>query len=215
MRGAPGLEPPILAAVREIPGLLPTIWVGFLLRLLWSMLIFLATSADVLVSVPDAGPGNWAGGASCVLVDGIFWLAYRIRRPLNSGRGVGVVVAKSGDGVNFKPVCEVSRDAFGASLEHPVILPADVGWRRISVERPRTPSTRLPGDLPSYPGHLAPPGKHPAHLPRASYCLDPPAAARCESAPSPQHPQDTPTTPRDVATIRPCQPKNGPSPPHF
>jgi hypothetical protein len=39
-------------------------------------------------------------------------------------------VAKSRDGVNFKPVCEVSREAFGAaSLERPVILPTDSGWR--------------------------------------------------------------------------------------
>jgi hypothetical protein len=86
--------------------------------------------AEVVVSAPDAGPGNWAGGASCVLADGLFWLAYRIRRPLNSGRGVSVVVAKSRDGVDFKPVCEVSREAFGAaSLERPVILPTDFGWR--------------------------------------------------------------------------------------
>jgi hypothetical protein len=27
----------------------------------------------------------------------------------------GVVVARSCDGVNFKPVCEVSREAFGAA----------------------------------------------------------------------------------------------------
>ena len=87
-------------------------------------------SAEVVVSAPDTGPGNWAGGASCVLVDGIFWLAYRMRRPLHSGRGVGVVVARSLDGINFKPVCEVTRDTFGAaSLERPVILPTDLGWR--------------------------------------------------------------------------------------
>jgi hypothetical protein len=36
----------------------------------------------------------------------------------------------SRDGVNFKPVCEVSREAFGAaSLERPVITPTDSGWR--------------------------------------------------------------------------------------
>jgi hypothetical protein len=87
-------------------------------------------NAEVVVSAPDAGPGNWAGGASCVLVNDIFWLAYRIRRPLDSGRGVGVVVAKSTDGVSFKPVCEVGREAFGAaSMERPVILPTDFGWR--------------------------------------------------------------------------------------
>jgi hypothetical protein len=86
--------------------------------------------AEVVVSAPEAGPGNWAGGASCVRVDAIFWLAYRIRRPLYAGRGVGVVVAKSRDGLNFKPVCEVSRESFGAaSLERPVILPTDSRWR--------------------------------------------------------------------------------------
>jgi hypothetical protein len=87
-------------------------------------------TAEVVVSAPESGPGNWAGAASCVLVNGIFWLAYRLRRPLDCGRGVGVVVAKSWDGVNFKPVCEVSREAFGAaSLERPVIVPTDFGWR--------------------------------------------------------------------------------------
>jgi hypothetical protein len=86
--------------------------------------------AEVVVAAPESGPGNWAGAASCVLVNGIFWLAYRLRRPLDSGRGVGVVVAKSSDGLNFKPVCEVSREAFGAaSLERPVIVPTDFGWR--------------------------------------------------------------------------------------
>jgi hypothetical protein len=87
-------------------------------------------TAELVVSAPESGPGNWAGAASCVLVNGIFWLAYRPRRPVESGRGVGVVVAKSSDGVNFKPVCEVSREAFGAaSLERPVIVPTDFGWR--------------------------------------------------------------------------------------
>jgi hypothetical protein len=86
--------------------------------------------AEVVASAPYPGPGNWAGGASCVLVDGTFWMAYRLRRPLDLGRGIGVVVAKSADGVNFKPVCEVSREDLGAaSLERPVILPTDSGWR--------------------------------------------------------------------------------------
>jgi hypothetical protein len=67
-------------------------------------------------------------------------MAYRLRRSLDPGRGGDVVVAKSTDGVNFKPVCEVGREDLGAAaLERPVIglpvpnccgaLPA-VGTRR-------------------------------------------------------------------------------------
>ena len=79
---------------------------------------------------PAPGPGNWAGAASCVLVHGIFWLAYRVRSPLDAGRGASVVVARSGDGVAFERVCEVHREAFGAaSFERPVIMPTDAGWR--------------------------------------------------------------------------------------
>jgi hypothetical protein len=117
--------------LRETLIALPTVWVGFSsVTALVDVQLPRYERAEVVVSAPDAGPGNWSGGASCVRVDGIFWLAYRIRRPLYAGRGVGVVVAKSRDGVNFKPVCEVSRESFGAaSLERPVILPTDSGWR--------------------------------------------------------------------------------------
>ncbi len=37
--------------------------------------------AEVVVPAPDAGPGNWSGAASAILVDGTFWLTYRVRRP--------------------------------------------------------------------------------------------------------------------------------------
>jgi hypothetical protein len=86
--------------------------------------------AEVVVAAPAPGPGNWAGAASCVLVDGTFWLAYRVRRPLDEGRGVSVVVARSGDGVRFTPVCEVNRQAFrAASFERAAIVPTEQGWR--------------------------------------------------------------------------------------
>jgi hypothetical protein len=87
--------------------------------------------ADVVVAAPGRGEGNWAGAASVVRADGAFWLAYRVRRPLDAGRGVSVVVARSTDGVRFETVCEVGRDQFGAaSFERPVIVPLpDGGWR--------------------------------------------------------------------------------------
>jgi hypothetical protein len=87
--------------------------------------------AVVVVPAPDVGAGNWAGAASVVCVDGVFWLAYRVRRPLDAGRGVSVVVARSEDGLHFTSVCTVNREAFGAaSFERPVLLPVrGVGWR--------------------------------------------------------------------------------------
>lgn len=85
----------------------------------------------VVVPAPDAGPGNWAGAASAVLVDGEFWLTWRVRRPLTDGRGVAVQVARSADGESFEVVAEVAREAFGAeSFERPVLVPVPgVGWR--------------------------------------------------------------------------------------
>jgi hypothetical protein len=86
---------------------------------------------QVVVPAPGAGPGNWAGAASAVLVDGVTWLTYRVRRPLPDGRGIATVVARSANGVDFEPVCEVYRDDFGAeSFERPVVLRRpDGGWR--------------------------------------------------------------------------------------
>ncbi len=87
--------------------------------------------ATVVIPAPDIGAGNWAGAASAVLVDGEFWLTYRVRRPIMAGRGVSVVVARSRDGLRFESVTEIGRQAFGAaSFERPVLLPLPTGgWR--------------------------------------------------------------------------------------
>ena len=87
--------------------------------------------AQVVVPAPGTTPGNWSGAASAVLVDGVYWLTYRVRRPLAEGRGVSVVVARSEDGEHFVTVAEVRRDEFGAeSFERPVLVRRpDGGWR--------------------------------------------------------------------------------------
>jgi hypothetical protein len=84
-----------------------------------------------VIPAPGDGPGNWAGAASAILVDGVYWLTWRNRRPLTEGRGVTVDVARSTDGVRFETVAEVSRDIFGCeSLERPVLVPLpEGGWR--------------------------------------------------------------------------------------
>jgi len=89
------------------------------------------TDAAVAVEPPGDGAGNWAGAPSAVLVDGVIYLAYRVRAPLGEGRGLAVVVARSVDGVVVETVTEVTKERFGAeSLERPALLrTADGRWR--------------------------------------------------------------------------------------
>src|ERR1700712_40325 len=90
--------------------------------------------AAVAVPPPDVRPGAWAGAPSALLVDGVFWLAYRLRRPLGEGRGYANVVARSDDGVHFETVATVERDAFGAeSLERPSLVITPEGTWRLYV----------------------------------------------------------------------------------
>jgi hypothetical protein len=87
--------------------------------------------SELVIPAPAAGPGYWAGGPSAVrTTDGIY-LAYRLRRPVNEGRGYANVVAHSTDGVHFSPLVTLYRDDFGcASLERPsLVRRADGGWR--------------------------------------------------------------------------------------
>ncbi len=91
-----------------------------------------SAEGDVVVPAPGRGPGHWAGAPSATLDDdGTVWLAYRLRRPVDDGRGVEVVVASSRDGLAFEPVAHVSREAFGAaSLERPALVRRPGGgWR--------------------------------------------------------------------------------------
>ena len=85
----------------------------------------------VVVAAPGPGPGHWSGAASAAYAGGDFWLAYRVRRPLARGRGVSVVLARSGDGIAFAPVAEIGREMFGAeSLERPALVEVPgIGWR--------------------------------------------------------------------------------------
>jgi hypothetical protein len=87
--------------------------------------------AEIAIQPPGDGPGFWAGGPSAVFQDGVFHLAYRLRRPVTEGRGYANVVARSLDGVHFETVATVTSAQFEcASLERPALVPlADGGWR--------------------------------------------------------------------------------------
>ena len=87
--------------------------------------------ATVVVEPPGTGTGFWAGGPSVAHDDGLFYLAYRLRRPVDQGRGYANVVARSTDGIHFEPVATLSAETFEcASLERPALIRRpDGGWR--------------------------------------------------------------------------------------
>ncbi len=87
-------------------------------------------AGETAVAPPGEGPGYWAGGPSVVCDDGVFWLAYRLRRPVDMGRGYANLVARSEDGVHFRPVATLTSDQFEcASLERPALVRTNEGWR--------------------------------------------------------------------------------------
>jgi hypothetical protein len=88
-------------------------------------------SSQLVIAAPGVGNGFWAGGPSVVRGDDGVYLAYRLRRPVNQGRGYANVVARSSDGVAFETIAVVHRDELGcASLERPALVRRpDGGWR--------------------------------------------------------------------------------------
>jgi hypothetical protein len=101
----------------------------------------------VTVVAPEGdGPGNWVGAPSALLVDGTYYLAYRLRRPVGEGRGFGVVIASSADGERVTEIARISREPFGAeSLERPALVRRpDGGWRiYVSCATPGTKHWRV------------------------------------------------------------------------
>jgi hypothetical protein len=88
--------------------------------------------AVIAVAAPGSGSGFWAGGPSAVAADDGVYLAYRLRRPVGTGRGYAVGISFAADGASFgDPIAVVTKDEMDTeSLERPelVRLP-DGGWR--------------------------------------------------------------------------------------
>src|SRR5437764_12444915 len=85
----------------------------------------------VAVPPPGDGQGNWVGAPSAAEWDGIIYLAYRLRRPLGTGRGYAVKVARSADGEHFEPLLTIAKEQVRAeSLERPELVRTPEGiWR--------------------------------------------------------------------------------------
>jgi hypothetical protein len=96
--------------------------------------VLLPSPADAVIAVeaPGSGSGFWAGAPSAVAADGGVYLAYRLRRPVGSGRGYAVAIAFAADGVHFDaPLTVIAKEELDTeSLERPelVQLP-EGGWR--------------------------------------------------------------------------------------
>lgn len=86
-------------------------------------------NAIMVMPAPGTGSGAWAGSPSAVRVDREIFLAYRLRTAQQ--RGYAVEVARSADGVVFRPILTISKDKMGAeSLERPALAVAPDGtWR--------------------------------------------------------------------------------------
>jgi hypothetical protein len=101
---------------------------------------------QVVIEPPESRDGAWAGAPSALLVDGVFWLAYRLRLPIGAGRGIANVVARSADGVHFETVAVIDKEPLGAeSLERPALVrTADGRWRLyVSCATPGTKHWRI------------------------------------------------------------------------
>ncbi|HTY72549.1 MAG TPA: hypothetical protein VMI11_09015 [Actinomycetes bacterium] len=100
------------------------------------------TETALVVSAPGPGPGHWAGAPSAVVDGDLTYLAYRLRRPVEEGRGHGNVLARSTDGVTFETVGVLAKETFGAeSLERPALVRAEDGRWRLYVSC-ATPGTK-------------------------------------------------------------------------
>ncbi|MFI5081625.1 MAG: hypothetical protein ACHQCE_11175, partial [Streptosporangiales bacterium] len=103
-------------------------------------------ASEVVITPPGTGPGYWAGGPSAVLAEDAIYLAYRLRRPVGSGRGYAVAVARSADGVRFETVATIRRESMHAeSLERPCLVRTPAGrWRLyLSCATPGTKHWRV------------------------------------------------------------------------
>jgi hypothetical protein len=94
----------------------------------------LAPSPELSITAiepPGAEPGTWAGAPSAVGYGDDILLAYRLRKPIGSGRGYAVAVARSADGVHFETIQVIEREELDTeSLERPALVQTPTGvWR--------------------------------------------------------------------------------------
>ncbi|GAA2080463.1 hypothetical protein GCM10009780_17440 [Actinomadura alba] len=99
-----------------------------------------------VVPPPQEAHGYWAGAPSACVVNGVTYLAYRLRRPVGAGRGYAIVVAAAADGERFETLTVIGKEQVAAeSLERPALAVTDDGtWRLyLSCATPGTKHWRV------------------------------------------------------------------------
>lgn len=89
-----------------------------------------------VVEPPGTGQGYWAGAPSAIYDDDTarFFLFYRLRRPLDEGRGWQCHVACSNDGVHFSNVWTATKEQFNSeSIERAALIKSLEGRFRLYV----------------------------------------------------------------------------------
>lgn len=99
-------------------------------------------ASHLVVPPPGDTPGHWAGAPAACALDGVIYLAYRLRRPTDRGRGYAVVVARSRDGERFETLSVIDRERLATdSLERPALAVTPDGVWRLYLSC-ATPGTR-------------------------------------------------------------------------
>jgi hypothetical protein len=84
--------------------------------------------AETIAVPTERGPGQWVGAPSAVVVDGVHYVAYRRRRPVDDGRGGDVIVARVAAGGVITELCRIDKLAMDAeSLERPALVVHSAG----------------------------------------------------------------------------------------
>jgi hypothetical protein len=89
------------------------------------------SGAQTIAAPAERGPGHWVGAPSALVRDGIHYVAYRTRRPVDNGRGGDVVVAQVGADGGVVELCRIDKTSMDAeSVERPALVVDSRGsWR--------------------------------------------------------------------------------------
>ena len=104
-------------------------WIG-------SVPLFDPAEGTTVFGPPGTGQGHWTGAPSAIYdnATGKFFLCYRVRKPLNEGRGGHCHVAQSYDGVNFTNIWTATKEQFNSeSIERSALIKSLDGLYRLYV----------------------------------------------------------------------------------